>query len=100
MMAGCSEFQAVGSGSSSLGSAAVVTANVQLTWQANAAEQDGFYVLQSTDGKTFTKVQTVMEPSRTATVAVVAGQLTYFQVQGFNQAGTSVTAASTALTAP
>ncbi len=62
---------------------------LQLKWNANSGEQQGFNVMLSTDGQNFTQVATVNEPARAANVQVSSGTVYYIQVQGYNQAGTS-----------
>lgn len=62
---------------------------VQLNWVANAGEQTGFTIQQSTDGITYSNVQTLSEPARSAVVSVTRGQTYYFKVQGFNSIGPS-----------
>ncbi len=73
---------------------------VQLNWVANAGEQTGFTIQQSTDGITYTTVQTVNEPARSAVVSVARGQTYSFKVQGFNSIGPSPSTTNVTVAVP
>lgn len=76
---------------SSLSSSPYNPANpqMQLTWKANRGEQQGFYIEQSTDGKTYSQIQIVPDGVSSTKVSVVKGQKYYFRVRGYNQVGPS-----------
>jgi len=66
------------------------TPRVQLTWTAVAGQQTGFYIEQSTDGITFTQIQTIPSPTTTTTVTgLTAGQKYYFRIRAYNSLGSS-----------
>ena len=72
------------------GASPAATAAVQLSWQANPGEQQGFNIQISTNGTTFTPSQTVPDPTDTATITgLSAGQTYYFKISAYNQAGSS-----------
>jgi hypothetical protein len=62
---------------------------VQLAWNANKGEQQGFYVEQSSDGTNFTQVLSVPDGTYAATIPVSAAGNYYFRLRGYNQSGTS-----------
>jgi hypothetical protein len=75
-------------GNPSGGSAA--TGKVTLSWSANAGEQQGFLIEQSSDGTNFTQVQTVPDGTNTATITGLLDGATYsFRIRGYNASGDS-----------
>ena len=74
-------------------------ASVQLSWTASTGSPYGYYVQQSSDGVTFSTVQTV-----TTTSAVVSGlfegKTYYFRIQAYNQGGTSSYTTNTVINIP
>ena len=63
---------------------------IQISWNANAGEQTGFYVEASSDGVNFAQVETVPDGTTTATVSGLATSTTYYlRIRGYNQAGDS-----------
>jgi hypothetical protein len=77
-------------GSSAPGTPAVTLVNsrAQLTWGASGGLPDGYLVEQSTDGATYTQIQTVTETS-TFVDGLTVGVRYYFRVRSFNSTGNS-----------
>jgi titin len=66
------------------------TGYVTLTWGANAGEQTGFYIEQSSDGINFTQVQSVPNGTNQAMISgLYTGKTYYFRIRGYNPAGNS-----------
>ncbi len=62
---------------------------MQLTWKANAGEQQGFYIEQSLDGVSYSQIKTIPDGVNTTSIGVTRGQRYYFRIRGYNQAGPS-----------
>lgn len=63
--------------------------HMQLNWKSNVGEQQGFYIEQSTDGVSYTQIQDIPDGVNTTNVNVTRGQMYYFRMRGYNQAGPS-----------
>lgn len=63
--------------------------HMQLSWKSNVGEQQGFYIEQSTDGVSYTQIQDIPDGVNTTNVNVTRGQMYYFRIRGYNQAGPS-----------
>ena len=63
---------------------------IQLSWNANAGAQSGFYLETSRDGVSFQQSQQVLDPTNTAIISgLISGQKYYFRVRAYNQVGDS-----------
>jgi fibronectin type 3 domain-containing protein len=75
---------------SNLTATAVSSTQVNLTWQNNADNQNGFYIEESTDGMNFTQVATVSVNATSYTVGHLQPFTVYtFRVRAFNSVGNS-----------
>jgi hypothetical protein len=66
------------------------TSQINLAWTDNASSEDGYKIERSTDGASFSQIDTV-GPSVTsyASIGLSAGTLYYYRVRGYNEVGNS-----------
>ncbi|HVF42370.1 MAG TPA: S8 family serine peptidase [Pyrinomonadaceae bacterium] len=83
----------------SLAAAAASKSQINLSWADNSADESGFHVEKSTDGRTFTQVSAAADAKSYACTGLSAGKKYYFRVRAYNSNGTSAyTAVATATT--
>jgi hypothetical protein len=73
--------------------------SVQLNWTASSGSPQGYYIEQSTNGTTFTQVQSVTTTSATIT-GLNAGTVYYFRIRSYNSGGDSSYTATQTVTTP
>lgn len=81
--------------------ATLATTQINLTWRDNATDENGFYILRSTNGGAFVQIATAPPRNNTGNVnwtdaTVTPGNTYSYQVAAFNGAGSSTAAGPTA----
>ncbi len=75
---------------SGLTSTAVSTAQINLSWNDNAANESGFKVEQSTDGTTFSQIATVSaNVTSYSSTGLTRNRNYYYRVRAYNATGNS-----------